>query len=288
MYDSRSILSWKGEAHSPRWLTRAEVADHVRRKDYDPIIRTYVNLVLKVAQRYRRHPLGIDEFVSEGMAALCVAVRGFDPDNGANLTTYATHCLRGAMAQHAFRNQAMVPLGPGHGTVYWAIIKHSAASDEDIAQMTKTSARVVAAVRAAWYDVRDDPVHHDDELGGISFVATIPDPNADTASGLDQRERRDEARRVIGVIMSVAKDDRERDIISRRILTADPVTLGVIGQRWSITRERVRQIEKMIRAEISQIDLASADHAPPSRRKPTRSSRGKPRNGIPPGGLPQG
>ena len=59
------------------------------------------------------------------------------------------------------------------------------------------------------------------------------------------------------VLESVPTDDRERDILDKRLLTDSPDTLQEIGDRWGITRERVRQIEERLIRRLRDAAIAA-------------------------------
>ena len=81
-------------------------------------------------------------------------------------------------------------------------------------------------------------------------VEMIPDPDADTAAGLEASETAREATAAMAEVLAVASDDRERDIIRSRIVSTYVEGLTEVGQRWGVSRERIRQIEQDIRRRL--------------------------------------
>jgi len=80
------------------------------------------------------------------------------------------------------------------------------------------------------------------EDGTASWQDWLEDESANQAEDYAERDELDLRRELLAAAMD-ALNDRERDVLSQRRLSDDPVTLEDLSQRYDVSRERIRQIE---------------------------------------------
>lgn len=217
----------------------------------DAMIKANLRLVVRIARDYDNFGLPMLDLISEGNIGLMKAVERFDPDKGGKLSTYAAwwirQALKRALASHGKTIRLPMHLVDRIGAMRRMIHKlhdelHREPTDDEIALVMEIPVRKVVhmktvATRAASLDA---PVG---EAGDATFGDFIgDDAQADPFESLRSKNAAAEIRHIVEQL-----DPREADIISLRFgLTGEPpLTLEEVGDRYKLTRERIRQVEHL-------------------------------------------
>jgi RNA polymerase primary sigma factor len=234
----------------------ARVDDGMRAKH--ELIRCNMRLVVHMAKRFhprtRRLSLEFEDLVQEGVTGLNRAAEKFDPTKGFKFSTYATWWIRQSM-QRAISTQGRLIRLPVHVEEQIGKVRTMMARAErenrrlsvvDVAEaLSMNEGRAadllllatgggVGAIRSI-----DDPIGEDGDatLGDLVEDETSPDPERE-AIRTAARETLHEALNVL--------NERERIVIERRYgLEGERATLEELGHLFGLTRERIRQIEKV-------------------------------------------
>jgi RNA polymerase sigma-32 factor len=229
------------------------------------LVTSHLRLVAKIAMGYRGYGLPVSDLVSEGSIGLMKAVKKFDPERGFRLSTYAIWWIRASITEYVLRSWSMVKLGTmaAQKKLFFSLRKTKSrlnileSGDLTPDQLTQLSkAMDVSEVEVNSMNRRlmardtslNAPLSQDEE--GAEFQDTLisecPSPEATTAKGQELLFRR-------GLLENAMADlnDREKDIITERRLNENPMTLDQLGVRYSISRERVRQLEARAFEKIS-------------------------------------
>ena len=75
------------------------------------LLTSHLRLVSKIAMGYRRYGLPVSDLISEGNIGLMLAVRRFDPDKGAQFSTYALWWIKAAIQDYIMRSWSLVKIG---------------------------------------------------------------------------------------------------------------------------------------------------------------------------------
>jgi RNA polymerase sigma-32 factor len=253
----------------------------VRLRDYGDseaahkMVTSHLRLVAKIAMSYRGYGLPVADLVSEGNIGLMKAVKKFDPERGFRLSTYAMWWIRASITEYVLRSWSMVKLGTmaAQKKLFFSLRKvKNRLNIIDTGELDpEQTAALSEAMNVSEKDIRDmnrrlsardaslnAPLSRDDE--GIEFQDTLVDdgPSAETLTA-DRQEL--SFRRELLVDAMSDLSERERDIISERRLNDEPLTLEVLGQRYGISRERVRQLEVRAFEKISVAMRAAAVEA---------------------------
>ena len=221
------------------------------------LVMSHLRFVVHVARGYAGYGLGIADLIQEGNIGLMKAVKRFDPTQGVRLGSFAVHWIRAAMDT---RRIVKVATTKAQRKLFFNLRK----SKKRLGWMNAEEVRTIAAelkvpeatvlemeARLNGHDVAfDAPADSDDDVRP-SPVAYLVDHAASPDEALARSDNSDHQLAVLGRGMQQL-DARSRDIIKRRWLDDEKVTLQELADEYGVSAERIRQIEanamKKIRA----------------------------------------
>jgi RNA polymerase sigma-32 factor len=222
------------------------------------LIEANLRLVVKIAYEYRRAYRNILDLVQEGNVGLMQAVRKYDPHRGVKLSSYAAWWIRAYILKFILNNWRLVKIGTTQAQrkLFFNLRKESEkleqlgfhpepklladrldVSEDEVVEMQQRMAAAEASL--------DAPLSSDDD-GTRTRMDMLPDgagsrPDALVSDGEFHallREKLD--------VFARDLEGREETIFRERWLTDEPKTLQEIGDKYGISRERARQIEKRL------------------------------------------
>ena len=232
-----------------RWKTHADrdAAQH--------LITSHLRLVAKIAMGYRGYGLPIGEVVSEGNVGLMQAVRKFEPDKGFRLATYAMWWIRASIQEYVLRSWSLVKMGTtaNQKKLFFNLRKAksqiSALEDGDL--RPDQVATIATKLGVHPHEVVDmnrrlsgdaslnAPLR---EEGEGEWQDWLVDGSASQESIMVEEEEANTRHVVLRRALTVL-NPRERRIFEARRLQDEPETLEALASEFTISRERVRQIE---------------------------------------------
>ena len=249
----------------------AELAHRIREGDEaakQHMIRANLRLVVKIAHDYAQLGLPLLDLISEGNLGLMKAVERFDPNRGAKLSTYAAWWIKQSI-KRALANQSKTIRLPAH--LVDKIFKmrkaeHSLIESlgrdptyEELAKELDVSVKTISH----WKTIALRPSSLDAPIGdmdGNSFSDIIGDENArNPFDELNDRQLKEEVAELMGRL-----DEREQTILMYRYGLAgqQAETLEKVGERFNITRERVRQIQNAALDKLNTMMFADDQNEP--------------------------
>jgi RNA polymerase primary sigma factor len=217
----------------------------------EKMIKANLRLVVKIANDFSTFGLPLLDLISEGNIGLMKAVERFDPKKGGKLSTYASWWIKQSI-KRALANQSKTIRLPVHLVDKIGKIRRVAArmtedlgrepTSEELADelglpVAKVSHLKNVAVRPASLDAR---INADDDT---PFGDLVSDEKAeDPFAVLRDKDLRDEIVDLLAML-----DARERRIIAYRFGLGGgrERTLEEVGQRFGVTRERIRQLQNI-------------------------------------------
>jgi RNA polymerase sigma-32 factor len=217
------------------------------------LVLANLRLVVKIAMEYRRAWTNVLDLIQEGNLGLLQAVQRFDPTRGTKLSSYAAYWIRAYILKYLIDNIRLVRLGTsraqrklffrlnrekrelekrGYEVGPRLLAERLDVSEQDVVDMEQRLAEGELSLDAPVQEERD----------GASFGDFVPAGGGSAEEHVASRELR---RVFMDHVQAFAEelDDRDRQIVERRILADEPDTLQELGQEFGISRERVRQLE---------------------------------------------
>ncbi|HOX03279.1 MAG TPA: sigma-70 family RNA polymerase sigma factor [Candidatus Paceibacterota bacterium] len=231
-----------------------ELAARIRKGDKkarEQMIKANLRLVVKIAHDYEGLGLPLLDLISEGNIGLMKAVERFDPSKGGKLSTYGAWWIKQSI-KRALANQSKTIRLPVHLVDKISKMRRLSMrlqevlgrepNDEELAEEMGMSAARVAQLRtAAIRPASLDAPIGDDESN--NFAEIVQDENASTPF----EELKDKT--VTRMLREMVKtlDPRESTILRYRfgLDGGSEKTLEEVGQKFGVTRERVRQIQNI-------------------------------------------
>jgi RNA polymerase sigma-32 factor len=256
-------------------LTREEEIELGRRykTTRDPeaaykLVTGNLRLVVKIAREFSRATRNLLDLVQEGNIGLMEAVRNFDPYRGIRFPSYAVWWVRAYIYRYLMANWRMVKIGTTQAQrkLFFNLKKETERLEAEgfksepklIAQRMGVKESEVREMqqRMAQSDVSLDQPSVDD--GEANLLDVLPDDSRNPEEATGDAEWRDFAQVKIQQFEDTLKD-KELEIFRARLRTENPETLQVIGERFGISRERVRQIETRLKRRLKDFITANSD-----------------------------
>jgi RNA polymerase primary sigma factor len=237
--------------------------DKVRRgmKARETLIISNGRLVISIASRYTGHGLTLAEVSQEGVLGLIRAIDKFDADRGVRLSTYASYWIRQSVSRAVAVQTRTIRL-PVHkvdrlGTVRKAMnqLTQELGRTPEIHEIARALDDTPEQIEALLCDGQEtlsleDPVGED----GATLADFVVEEDATRLEGeIDQVLLEREIQEALASLTA-----RESRIMELRYGLRDgqPLTLQDVAERFGLTRERIRQIEKEAIAKLRRPDKA--------------------------------
>jgi RNA polymerase sigma-32 factor len=222
------------------------------------LVTSHLRLVAKIAMGYRGYGLPVADLIAEGNIGMMHAVKKFDPEKGFRLATYAMWWIKAAIQEFVLRSWSQVKIGTtaSQKKLFFNLRKiKSKINALDDGDLSPNQVNHIAKS----LDVSEDDVISMNRrmLGGDHSLNAQMNKNDGEETEwqdllTDDRENQEtlfekhEEKTIRSKLMIDALNllkSREKDIIIKRRLTDNPMTLEDLSQEYKVSRERIRQIE---------------------------------------------
>ena len=235
------------------------------------LVTSHLRLVAKIAMGYKGYGLPLFDLISEGNLGLIQAIRKFDPEKGFRLATYAIWWIRASIQEYVLHSWSLVKIGTtaaqkklffnlrrlrnqlkkyeeGYLTndQIKSISDDLGVTQEEVKQMEGRVFNQDFSLNTPLNDENDS-----------EWIDQVEDQTIDTVSKVEQGDEL-KKRKALYKQAVTKLEPREIEILTARRLDEEPKTLEDLSQKYSISRERVRQIEnKAIKKLQDEIKIIS-------------------------------
>jgi RNA polymerase sigma-32 factor len=247
-------------------LSRAEEREvALRYKEHQDVEAAYrlvtanLRLVVMIAREYQRSFQNLLDLIQEGNIGLMEAVKNFDPYRGIRFPSYAVWWIRAYVIRYIMNNWRLVKLGTTQAQrkLFFNLQKEKdrleaegiVAGPKLLAQRldVKESEVIEMDQRLAARDLSvDAPVEAGGEATMLDFLASKGATVEDEVGNAESRELIAQKVKEFGDTLT----GKDKVIFDGRLMAEEPLTLQDIGDRYKISRERVRQIEERIKKKL--------------------------------------
>ena len=232
----------------------------VRLKKFDDIeaaeklIVSNLRFVVKIAHEYRNYGLKLADLIQEGNIGLMHAVKKFDPYKGYRLISYAVWWIRAYIQNYIIKSWSLVKIGTTQAQrKLFFKLNQAKKRLEGLSQKNPEFAEIAESLGVRESEIEemdlrlsnrdlslDSYINEDGESTHIDFLTY---DGEDQEMALIKKQEMDLVKRnIAGALANL--NEKETYIIKNRVMTDSPKTLQEIGNKYNITRERARQIEK--------------------------------------------
>ncbi|HEY8568492.1 MULTISPECIES: RNA polymerase sigma factor RpoH [Microbulbifer] len=219
------------------------------------LVMSHLRFVVHIAKSYSGYGLNQGDLIQEGNVGLMKAVKRFNPEKGVRLVSFAVHWIKAEIHEFILRNWRIVKIATtkAQRKLFFNLRGHK----KSLAWLTNEEAKRVAEElnvdvahvhdmegRLAAHDAAFDAgVDDDDESAWQAPAHYLEDRRYDPAMMLEQDNWEETSVNNLAMAMEQL-DDRSRDIIEARWLTDNKATLHELADKYGVSAERIRQLEK--------------------------------------------
>jgi RNA polymerase sigma-32 factor len=222
-----------------------------------------LRLVVKLAYEYRRAYKNIMDLVQEGNIGLMQAVKRYDPYRGVKLSSYAAWWIRAYILRFILNNWRLVKLGTTQAQrkLFFNLNKEKARlstmgiepSAAEIARRLGVEEQEVTDMdrRLSSGEMSLDAPVGDTEGRPVSRLEMMPT----SLSGPDTVVAEGEIQQMVKAKLAdfrTTLKGKDIQIFDDRLVAEDPLTLQQLGDRFGISRERVRQLEARLTGRLRE------------------------------------
>lgn len=219
------------------------------------LVMAHLRFVVHLAKTYSGYGLPQADLIQEGNVGLMKAVKRFNPEVGVRLVSFAVHWIKAEMHEYILRNWRIVKIATTKAQRKLFFNLRSSKKRlgwlnneeaQDLANDLGVDAKVVRQMegRMSAYDMAFDAEPEGDEDAAYKAPAYyLEDQGSNLAEQLEEAEWEEVTNNSLHLAMSEL-DDRSKDILKSRWLSDDKATLHELADKYGVSAERIRQLEK--------------------------------------------
>ena len=221
------------------------------------LIMSHLRFVAHIAKSYSGYGLPQADLIQEGNIGLMKAVKRFDPSVGVRLVSFAVHWIKAEIHEYVLKNWRIVKVATtkAQRKLFFNLRKNKKrlgwfnhAEVSTVANELGVSEKEVREMesRMSGQDMGFDLTGDDNDdapTSTYSPVQYLTDGSADLADDIEEQQWQEQSHaRLFSALKTL--DERSQDIVSARWLADDKATLQELAEKYNVSAERVRQLEK--------------------------------------------
>jgi RNA polymerase sigma-32 factor len=224
------------------------------------LVQSHLRLVVKMARKFKNYGLPMFDIVAEGNVGLIQAVKKFDPQKGFRFSTYAMWWIRAYIQEYILRSWSLVKIGTtaAQKKLFFNLRKIKQKIVGVDSGTNRLAPEHIEKISKELNVTTKDVIEMDSRLNQPdsslnNFVGDEEDGTEvihELASDSESQEQiaihnQEKSRQEIALQNALKTlNEREKDILFKRQLSENPMTLEELSQIYKVSRERIRQIEK--------------------------------------------
>lgn len=220
----------------------------------EKLVVSNLRFVVKIAHEYRSYGIKLADLIQEGNIGLMHAVKKFDPYKGYRLISYAVWWIRAYIQNYIIKSWSLVKIGTTQAQrkLFFKLsqarrrLEGLSAKRPEFAEIAET-----LGVRPGEIEDMEMRMSNRDlsldagvgEDGDSTHMDHLTYDGEDQEAAFIRKEEMELVQKNIAGALT-GLNEKETFIIRNRVMADNPLTLQEIGNRYHITRERARQIEK--------------------------------------------
>ena len=218
------------------------------------LVVSNLRFVVKIAHEYRNYGVKLSDLIQEGNIGLMHAVKKFDPYKGYRLISYAVWWIRAYIQNFIIKSWSLVKIGTTQAQrKLFFKLGQAKRKLENLSEKNPEFAEIAESLGVKTIELQEMDLRmsnrdlsldaYVNEEGDATHIDYLTYDGEDQEMSLIKKEEMELVKRnIAGALTKLS--EKESYIISHRVMADDPMTLQEIGDRYHITRERARQIEK--------------------------------------------
>lgn len=217
------------------------------------LVLSHLRFVASIARGYLGYGLALGDLIQEGNIGLMKAVKRFDPHVGVRLVTFAVHWIKSEIHEFIIRNWRMVKIATtkAQRKLFFNLRSQkkrlgwfTAQEVADVAKELKVKPSDVLEMEARLnaHDAAFDLAPDEDEESAFAPEMYLEDNRYNPEMIIENQESSGRDNDNLYAALSDL-DERSQDIIKQRWLNKDKATLHDLAAKYSVSAERVRQLE---------------------------------------------
>lgn len=226
------------------------------------LILSHLRFVVHIARSYSGYGLPQADLIQEGNVGLMKAVKRFDPEVGVRLISFAVHWIKAEIHEFVLKNWRIVKVATTKAqrklffnlrgakkSLNWLNNDEVKAVAEDLGVSEVEVRRMESRLNSR--DTAFDLPNDADEENSYAPAAYLEAENSDPAQTLEQQDWQDHHQQRLFNAMQTL-DQRSQEILAARWLNEDKATLQELAEKYQVSAERIRQLEKNAMNKLKQ------------------------------------
>jgi RNA polymerase sigma-32 factor len=219
------------------------------------LVTSHIRFVVRIARNYSGYGLALPDLIQEGTIGLMKAVKRFDPEMGVRLVSFAVHWIKAEIHEYILKNWRIVKvattkaqrklffnLRSAKKRLGWFSKEEVDSVAEDLGVKPETVMEMES--RLSGQDIAfDGPKQDDEEQVSAIPAGYLSDMRLEPLALLERSDSQEQMKhQLLSAIQDL--DERSRQVLEARWLSDKKSTLHELADRFKVSAERIRQIEK--------------------------------------------
>lgn len=219
------------------------------------LVMAHLRFVVHIARGYSGYGLPQADLIQEGNVGLMKAVRKFNPEVGVRLISFAVHWIKSEMHEYIIKNWKIVKVATTKAQrklffnlrsqkkeLNWLTDDEIKTISDELGVDEKSVKEMESRLSSTDMSF-DPPTEANDEEASFSPAGFLADETKDPADLIEREDSEEYSHELLHKALS-ALDSRSKEILIDRWLQDQKLTLHELADKYGVSAERIRQIEK--------------------------------------------